>query len=89
MDHLLAIAVFRWFPGRADSVLVSDRNPLQPYTAPEPGRRPGQFPTADALARHTLKLPVPHDDDGLTECCLAAFDEIWTHRHDLKEGILA
>lgn len=50
-----------------------------------PRYRPGQFPAADALARRTLKLPVPHEENGIAEGYLAAFDKIWTHRHELKE----
>lgn len=73
-----------------DHPLYDAPNPVFPIL-PEgwPRYRPGQFPTADALARHTLKLPVPHDDDALAEDYIRAFDKIWTHRHGLKEGTIA
>ncbi|MEV4731944.1 DegT/DnrJ/EryC1/StrS family aminotransferase [Saccharopolyspora sp. NPDC049426] len=70
----------------SDHPLFNAPNPAFP-NLPEgwPRYRPGQFPIADALHRHTLKLPVPHDDDALTEDYLTAFTKIWTHRHELKE----
>lgn len=70
-----------------DHPLFDAPNPAFPIL-PEgwPRYRPGQFPVADTLHRHTLKLPVPHDDEALVEDYLAAFTKIWAHRHELKEG---
>lgn len=94
IDHLITAL-------RAEGVDVDQPGSTRPvndhplYDAPNtafpilpdgwPRYRPGQFATADRLARHTLKLPVPHNEDGLAEDYLAAFDKIWTHRHQLQE----
>lgn len=60
------------------------------YTLPQkkgwPRYRPGQFPRAEHLHRHTLKLPVPHDNDDLADLYLQAFAKVISNYRDLKEA---
>ncbi|PKW16693.1 hypothetical protein [Saccharopolyspora spinosa] len=51
-----------------------------------PRYRPGQFPRAEHLHRHTLKLPVPHDNDDLADAYLQAFTKVLSNYRDLKEA---
>ncbi|MDR7304205.1 hypothetical protein [Haloactinomyces albus] len=58
--------------------------PLFPQGWPRYGQE--QLPRAEWLHRHTLKLAVPHADDGLADAYLQAFEKVLTHHHEFKEN---
>lgn len=52
-----------------------------------PRYRPGQFPRAEHLHRHSLRLTVP-DQQRWADVCVDAFEKVISHRRFLLEGDL-